>query len=167
MTREEFITLATAEQESLRRFLLSLCGDPAEADDIAQDALVNAYVASSSFRGSARFSTWLFRIAYNCFICFIDRLRGRKMQTSSLETPTAQAVPGPDATDGRFRHEDLHRAIGRLPDKERAALLLFYMEDKPVKEVAAILEIPAGSVRAYLTRGRRHIKEYLEKWTTR
>ena len=164
MTREEFISLATAEQESLRRFLLSLCGDPAEADDIAQDALVNAYVASGSFRGAARFSTWLFRIAYNCFI---DRLRGRKMQASPLETPAAQAVPGPDATDGRFHHEDLHRAIGRLPDKERAALLLFYMEDKPVKEVAAILEIPAGSVRAYLTRGRQHIKEYLEKWKTR
>ena len=164
MTREEFIGLATGEQESLRRFLLSLCGDPAEADDIAQDALMNAYVASASFRGAARFSTWLFRIAYNCFI---DRIRSRKLQTSPLDAPPAQTVPGPDATDGRFRHEDLHRAIGRLPDKERAALLLFYMEDKPVKEVAAILEIPAGSVRAYLTRGRQHVKEYLEKWKTR
>ena len=164
MTREEFISLATAEQESLRRFLLSLCGNEAEADDIAQDALVNAYVASSSFRGASRFSTWLFRIAYNCFI---DRLRSRKLQTSPLEVPAAQAVPASDATDGRFRHEDLHRAIGQLPDKERAALLLFYMEDKPVKEVAAILEIPAGSVRAYLTRGRQHVKNYLEKWKTR
>ena len=164
MTREEFISLATAEQESLRRFRLSLCGDAAEADDIAQDALVNAYVASSSFRGAARFSTWLFRIAYNCFI---DRLRSRRVQTSPLDAPAAQAIPGPEAADGRFRHEDLHRAIGRLPDKERAALLLFYMEDKPVKEVAAILEIPAGSVRAYLTRGRQHVKEYLEKWKTR
>lgn len=164
MTREEFITLATAEQESLRRFLLSLCGDPAEADDIAQDALVNAYVASGSFRGASRFSTWLFRIAYNCFI---DRLRGRRLQTSPLDVPAAQAVPGPEAPDGRFRHEDLHRAIGRLPDKERAALLLFYMEDKPVKEIASILEIPAGSVRAYLTRGRQHVKNYLEKWKTR
>ena len=153
-----------AEQESLRRFLLSLCGDPAEADDIAQDALMNAYVASASFRGAARFSTWLFRIAYNCFI---DRMRGRRLQTAPLDTPAARAVPGPEAADGRFRHEDLHRAIGMLPDKERAALLLFYMEDKPVKEVAAILEIPAGSVRAYLTRGRQHIKDYLEKWKTR
>ena len=54
-----------------------------------------------------------------------------------------------------------------LPDKERAALLLFYMEDKPVKEVAEILEMPSGSVRAYLTRGRKHVKEYLEKWKTR
>lgn len=164
MTRDEFIGLASAEQESLRRFLLSLCNDAALADDIAQDALVNAYVASSSFRGAARFSTWLFRIAYNCFI---DRMRGRRLQTAPLDTPAARAVPGPEAADGRFRHEDLHRAIGMLPDKERAALLLFYMEDKPVKEVAAILEIPAGSVRAYLTRGRQHVKEYLEKWKTR
>ena len=164
MTREEFIRLASAEQESLRRFLLSLCGDAAEADDIAQDALVNAYVASASFRGASRFSTWLFRIAYNCFI---DRLRSRKLQTSPLDSPAAQAVSGTDATDGRFRHEDLHRAIGMLPDKERATLLLFYMEDKPVKEVASILDIPAGSVRAYLTRGRQHVKNYLEKWKTR
>lgn len=164
MTRDEFIGLASAEQESLRRFLLSLCNDAALADDIAQDALVNAYVASASFRGAARFSTWLFRIAYNCFI---DRMRGRRLQTAPLDTPAARAVPGPEAADGRFRHEDLHRAIGMLPDKERAALLLFYMEDKPVKEVAAILEIPAGSVRAYLTRGRQHVKEYLEKWKTR
>ena len=164
MTRDEFIGLASAEQESLRRFLLSLCNDAALADDIAQDALVNAYVASGSFRGASRFSTWLFRIAYNCFI---DRMRGRRLQTAPLDTPAARAVPGPEAADGRFRHEDLHRAIGMLPDKERAALLLFYMEDKPVKEVAAILEMPAGSVRAYLTRGRQHVKEYLEKWKTR
>ena len=164
MTRDEFIGLASAEQESLRRFLLSLCNDAALADDIAQDALVNAYVASASFRGAARFSTWLFRIAYNCFI---DRMRGRRLQTAPLDSPAARAVPGPEAADGRFRHEDLHRAIGMLPDKERAALLLFYMEDKPVKEVAEILEMPAGSVRAYLTRGRKHVKEYLEKWKTR
>ena len=164
MTRDEFIGLASAEQESLRRFLLSLCNDAALADDIAQDALVNAYVASGSFRGASRFSTWLFRIAYNCFI---DRMRGRRLQTAPLDTPAARAVPGPEAADGRFRHEDLHRAIGRLPDKERAALLLFYMEDKSVKEIAVILEIPAGSVRAYLTRGRQHVKEYLEKWKTR
>ena len=53
-----------------------------------------------------------------------------------------------------------------MPEKERAALLLFYMEDRPVKEVAAILDIPTGSVRAYLTRGRQHIKSFLEKWKT-
>ena len=64
MSPERFIDLVRAEQESLRRFLLALCGgDSQEADDIAQDALVRAYVASGSFLGLSKFSTWLFRIA--------------------------------------------------------------------------------------------------------
>jgi len=163
LTREEFIAFVSAEQESLRRFLLALCGDPAEADDIAQDALVNAYVASNSFRGGSRFGTWLFRIAYNCFI---DRQRARKWHAEPIDERTEMIVDG-NSADVAFRHETLYRAIRQLPEKERAALLLFYMEDRPVKEVAAILDIPAGSVRAYLTRGRQHIKSFLEKWKTR
>lgn len=162
MTREEFIAFVSAEQEPLRRFLLALCGDPAEADDIAQDALVNAYVASNSFRGGSRFGTWLFRIAYNCFI---DRQRARKWQAEPIDEWTEMIVGGTSA-DVAFQHEALYRAIRQLPEKERAALLLFYMEDRPVKEVAAILDIPTGSVRAYLTRGRQHIKSFLEKWKT-
>ena len=162
MTREEFIAFVSAEQEPLRRFLLALCGDPAEADDIAQDARVTAYVASNSFRGGSRFGTWLFRIAYNCFI---DRQRARKWQAEPIDERTEMIVGGTSA-DVAFQHEALYRAIRQLPEKERAALLLFYMEDRPVKEVAAILDIPTGSVRAYLTRGRQHIKSFLEKWKT-
>lgn len=155
--------MVSAEQEPLRRFLLSLCGDPAEADDIAQDALVNAYVASGSFRGESRFGTWLFRIAYNIFI---DRQRRRKLPTGPLEEGAWTLADGVTA-DATFRHEALHRAIRRLPEKERAALLLFYMEDRPIKEVAEILGIPASSVRVYLTRGRQHLKALLEKWKTK
>ena len=63
MSPERFIDLIRAEQESLRRFLLALCGgDESLADDIAQDALVRAYVASGSFLGLSKFSTWLFRM---------------------------------------------------------------------------------------------------------
>lgn len=155
--------MVSVEQEPLRRFLLALCGDPAEADDIAQDALVNAYVASGSFRGESRFGTWLFRIAYNIFI---DRQRRHKLPTGPLEEG-AGTLAGEDAPDAAFRHEALHRAIRRLPEKERAALLLFYMEDRPVKEVADILGIPASSVRVYLSRGRQHLKALLEKWKTK
>ena len=160
MDRGQFISLVSVEQEPLRRFLLALCGDAAEADDIAQDAMVNAYVSSGSFRGESRFRTWLFRIAYNCFI---DRKRAHKVLIRPLDN-FSEVLPGGDSPDASFHHEDLYGAIRMLPDKERAALLLFYMEDRPVKEVAAILDIPAGSVRAYLTRGRHHLKSYLEKW---
>ena len=69
MSPERFTDLIRAEQESLRRFLLALCsGDSQEADDLAQEALVRAYVASGSFLGLSKFSTWLLRIAYNCYI---------------------------------------------------------------------------------------------------
>lgn len=155
--------MVSVEQEPLRRFLLALCGDPAEADDIAQDALLNAYVASGSFRGDSRFGTWLFRIAYNIFI---DRQRRRKLPTGPLEKGARTLTDG-DAPDAAFRHEALHRAIRRLPEKEHAAVLLYYMEDRPVKEVAEILGIPASSVRVYLTRGRQHIKALLEQWKTK
>ena len=69
MTQERFIAEVRQQQEPLRRFLLALCaGNGALADDIAQDALVRAYVASGSFLGLSKFSTWLFRIAYNCYM---------------------------------------------------------------------------------------------------
>ena len=69
MTRERFIEYVRTEQEPLRRFLLALCnGDAALADDLAQDALIRAYVASGSFLGLSKFSTWLLRIAYNCYM---------------------------------------------------------------------------------------------------
>ena len=67
MTRDRFIAEVRTCQGPLRRFLASLCGgDTARADDIAQDALVRAYVSSDRFIGN--FKAWLFRIAYNCFI---------------------------------------------------------------------------------------------------
>ena len=90
MSPERFIDLVRAEQESLRRFLLALGGGNAfEADDIAQDALIRAYVASGSFLGLSRFSTWLFQIAYNCYI---DRYRKPRAETVQTDTPHALNV---------------------------------------------------------------------------
>ncbi len=68
MTREQFIDFVRAEQERLRRFLLALCcGREAEADDMAQDALMKAYLACDTYDDSGRFAAWLYKIAYNVF----------------------------------------------------------------------------------------------------
>ena len=115
MSPERFIDLVRAEQESLRRFLLALCGgDSQEADDIAQDALVRAYVASGSFLGLSKFSTWLFRIAYNCYI---DRCRKIKPETIQPDSPQALNIPSTDETDAAFKYQQLYMALDQLPEK--------------------------------------------------
>ena len=78
MTKEQFIELIAAEQESLRRFLRGLCaGDGFLADDIAQEALLKAYLSFERFQGRSRFSTWLFRIAYNCWYDHLKKAGGK------------------------------------------------------------------------------------------
>lgn len=158
MTQERFIDLARAEQEPLRRFLLALCsGNSALADDIAQDALVRAYVASGSFLGLSKFSTWLFRIAYNCYIDYC-----RKSRPEEAPVEAALAIPSDDTSDASFRYQQLYQAMDRLPEKEKAAIALFYFEDRSIKEISSILGMPSGTVKYHLSMGRTHLKQYIQ-----
>ena len=71
MRREEFIESVERELEALRGFLLALCcGNKDEADDLAQDALVKAYLACSGYQDKGRFRSWLFKIAHNTFLSY-------------------------------------------------------------------------------------------------
>ena len=158
MTQERFITEVRQQQEPLRRFLLALCsGDAALADDIAQDALVRAYVASGSFLGLSKFSTWLFRIAYNCYID-----HSRKARPEQTDVEEAGNIPADDTSDRAFRYQQLYMALDRLPQKEKAAVALFYFEDRSIKEISAILDMPQGTVKYQLSMGRQHLKQHIQ-----
>lgn len=160
MSPERFIDLIRVEQESLRRFLLALCGgDGSLADDIAQDALVRAYVASGSFLGLSKFSTWLFRIAYNCYV---DYHRRPKLETVSSESAQAISIPASEETDAKFKYQSLYQALESLPEKEKASIILHYFEDCSIKEISSILQIPQGTVKYYLSIGRNHLKSILQ-----
>ena len=157
MTEERFIDLVRVEQEPLRRFLLALCsGDSALADDIAQDSLVRAYVASGSFLGLSQFRTWLFKIAYNCYI---DRCRRKHPEQAPIDGREALNMPAEDVSDASFRYQQLYQALDKLPEKEKAAIILFYFEDRSIKEISSILGIPSGTVKYHLSLGRTHLKE--------
>ena len=156
MTRERFISEVRACQGQLRRFLASLCGDAVLADDIAQETLVRAYVTSAGFKGN--FKAWLFKIAYNCFI---DNLRRVPPPALDVDSPEARHIAGGEASDVAFRHEDLQRALSRIPEKERTALILHYFEDLPIKEIAVIMACPTGTVKYYLSSGRNHLKRFI------
>lgn len=151
MTREEFIQHIGTQQEPLRRFLLVLCrGDRFTADDIAQDAMLKAWIGMGSYRGDAKFSTWLFKIAYNCWC------------NRHYQTPPIAEAETEICTDDPFRYQELYQAISELNDKERAAILMFYMEDKNIKDIAAIMNIPTGTVKSLLSRGRNKLKIKLD-----
>ena len=160
MSPERFIDLIRAEQESLRRFLLALCGgNSQEADDIAQDALVRAYVASGSFLGLSKFNTWLFRIAYNCYL---DYRKKAAIETVPVDSKQVLDMPSGDEPDRSFRYQQLYQALEQLQEKEKVVIVLYYFEDLSIKEIASILQIPVGTVKYHLSNGRNHLRNFLQ-----
>ena len=148
MTREGFIELVEREQEALRGFLLYLCcGNKEEADDIAQDALVKAYLSSAGYQEKGRFRSWLFKIAHNTFLNHKASCR----TTENIDE--ARTLVSNSAADASFEHQDLYLALRTLPPKERSAITLFYFNGYNIKEIAAITETSEDAVKKQLSRG--------------
>ena len=156
MTREVFIALAEREQEALRGFLLALCcGNKSDADDLAQDALVKAYVSSAGYQDKGHFRSWLFKIAHNTF------LNHRASMRTMASIEEARLVVSNTSADSAFQHQDLYLALSTLPPKERSAITLFYLSGYSVKEIAAITETSEDAVKKQLSRGRDKLREEL------
>ena len=157
MTREVFIAQVEREQEALRGFLLALCcGNKSDADDLAQDTLVKAYLSSVSFRDKGKFRSWLFKIAYNTFL---NHKAGCRTMVGIDE---ARTLVSSSSADHSYEHENLYFALRTLPPKERSAITLFYMSGYSVREIAAITETSEEAVKKQLSRGRDKLKEKLK-----
>ena len=145
------------EQETLRGFLLALCcGNKGDADDLAQDALVKAYLSSAGYQDKGRFRSWLYKIAYNTFLNHKASLRC----TESIDE--ARTLVSSTGADAEFEHQDLYLALRTLPPKERSAITLFYLNGYSIKEIAAITDTSEDAVKKQLSRGRDKLKEKLK-----
>lgn len=159
MTRELFIQQVEACQEQLRRFLIALCkGDAFRADDIAQEALLRAYRSYSRFEGKSKFSTWLMKIGYNCF-CDSVKADARSGGASLDE---ARLIV--DKEHPPFTYQPLYMAIRDLSQTEQTVVLLFYMEDRSIKDIEDITGMPSGTIRSHLSRARVHLRKYLSEY---
>lgn len=157
MTREVFIAHVEREQEALRGFLLALCcGNKSDADDLAQDALVKAYLSLAGYRDEGKFRSWLFKIAHNTFL---NHKAGCRTMESIDE---ARTLISGTAADSSFEHQDLYLALRTLPPKERSAITLFYLNGYSIKEIAAITDASQDAVKQQLSRGRDKLKAKLQ-----
>ena len=157
MTREDFISHVEREQEALRGFLLALCcGNKDDADDLAQDALVKAYLSLAGYRDAGKFRSWLFKIAHNTFL-------NHKASCRTMDSiDEARTLVNSTATDASFQYQDLYLALRTLPPKERSAITLFYLSGYSIKEIAVITDASVGAVKQQLSRGRDKLKAKLQ-----
>ena len=118
-----------------------------------------AYKNIRSFRGEAKFSTWLYRIAYNCFR---EEARKRK-ELVGIDESQLEAEQDPHTVDPALRHDLMH-ALQLLPLHERSAILLCCQNGLSHDEAARVLDIPLGTVKTNVLRGREKLKKTLAAW---
>lgn len=161
MDKQSFIEQITTMQEPLRRFLLVLThGDSDLADDLAQEAMLRAYLHCSTFEEQSALTTWIYRIAYNRYLDW-QKSYWVQHRDGIDDSESAQALPADDAPDRAFLYEPLYRAIDALPPQEKAVVLLYYMDEKSLREIHAITNLSMGTITSHLFRARKRLKKML------
>ena len=159
--RDAFGRLVEEYNDGLRRFLLNLTlGDAALTDDLAQDSFLKAYLAIRSFKGLSRFKTWLYRIAFNEFT---DQMR-RRTPTDDIAGYADKIESGATADRSWQLSHDLAEAMASLSETERTIVLLFYYEDRPIKEIVKITGLAEGTVKSHLSRAKTKMAKTINEY---
>jgi RNA polymerase sigma-70 factor (ECF subfamily) len=141
------------------RVAFSVLRQREDAEDVAQEAFAKAYRSFPHLRDRARFRAWLVRMTWRLAL---DRQRNdRRRAARELRLEAAPRPSVADSADERERAEELWRAIDALPDKLRVAIVLSGIQGHDTREVAALLEVPEGTVKSRLFLARRQLKERL------
>jgi RNA polymerase sigma-70 factor (ECF subfamily) len=145
-----FTELVRRHRDRLWAVALRTLGDREEAADALQDALISAFRNAGSYRGDAAVTTWLHRVVVNACL---DRLRRRKARPAEAlgERDVVERVDEHRRTDARI---DVHAALARLPESQRAAIVLVDLQDYSVAEAAEILGVAQGTVKSRCSRAR-------------
>jgi len=161
-----FGALVSKYQARLCTSLTHVCGSLDDAEDVAQEAFVQAYVKLRSFAGGSAFYTWLYRIAVNAAISKRRRRREQTSVESKREELGLEPLDDGERADERLLREEraaqVQRALSKLSDEHRTILVLREIDDCDYDEIAQILELPVGTVRSRLHRARLQLKEQLD-----
>jgi RNA polymerase sigma-70 factor, ECF subfamily len=165
-----FAEIVEIYKDKVFQICFRMLGNRHEAEDISQEAFIRAYVNIETFNQNRKFSTWLYRIATN--LC-IDRIRKKKpdyyldAEVSGAEGLTmysqvAADVQLPeDKVEEMELQESIQFEISKLPDKYRSVIVLKYIEELSLQEISEILDLPLGTVKTRIHRGREALRKQL------
>ena len=170
--QQAFGELIELFQHRVYQICLRMIGNRQEAEDLAQEAFLRAYLNIDSYDINKKFSSWLFRIATNLTI---DRLRKKKADyyldaeiagaegiTLYSQLSTDEELPEEMVVNFEMQ-ESVQKEMMQLPPKYRSAIVLKYMEDLSLKEISEILNIPVGTVKTRIHRGREALRKRLHR----
>ena len=150
--REAFRALVERHQGRALALARRLMRDDAEAEEVAQDAFLKAWSALPAFRAEASFGTWLHRIVYRRALDRLDALKARRRHEAAAPSwpEDGAAVDDPDGPGD----ERVRRLVESLPAAQRAAVTLYYFEDRSVQDAAKVLGMHENTMKTHLHRAR-------------
>ena len=162
-----FGKLVSLHQDRLFTTIAHVIGDADTAEDVVQEAFVQAYLKLDTFRGVSSFYTWLYRIAFNKAITHKRRQRNEEsVEDQRLFQGDEPLDPGEDPEQRMLREEDaklVHQALSEIREDYRAIIVLRELEDCDYETISGILEISLGTVRSRLHRARVELRDVLER----
>ena len=161
--RDAFGALVSRYQASVRRLTRAVTGDAHDADDAAQDAFLSELDRLETYDPSRPFGPWLMRIATNASIDLVRRRAVRRADALDERSPSRRPSPATDAESAEIR-ASLQAALAVLPERQRVAVTLFDVEGYSHAEIAAVLEIPEGTVRSDVFHARRALRVALQAY---
>lgn len=159
-----FRDLVRQHQRRLYAFILKNIGNPSDAEDLAQQAFVEAAASLGNFRGESELSSWLYGIAMNMVRNYLSRAPHRRYSIedeSALESVASGAAGPLEKLESRETVARLERELAELPEEMRHVLLLVALEDLSYEEAAIYLSIPIGTVRSRVSRARQTLRRRL------
>jgi RNA polymerase sigma-70 factor, ECF subfamily len=156
---DAFSELVSRHRDRLWAVALRTLGNPEDAADAVQDALLSAYRGAVGFRGGSAVTTWLHRIVVNACIDLARRRAARP--TEPLRDDPTEEPPGHDPTAEHETSLAVLAALRTLPPEQAAAVVLVDIEGYPVNDVAEMLDVPPGTVKSRCARARARLAEQL------
>src|ERR1700680_3155149 len=165
--QDAFARLVQRYQRRIFNLVYRMLQQYEEASEITQETFLAAWQGLSSFRGDARFATWLYRIAYNCALKQLEtRKRDKALRVALQAEQALQSHVGYESTDAQMdeheRQAFVQEHLSRLPAKYRIVLILRHLQDMSYEEMAEILTMPIGTIKTHLFRARNLLKERLQ-----